>query len=89
MTEATGNMQLLRSLIVSVAIIPVHARFAAGDSYARNQNPTVVDAPQVVANFPAIEGVELLSPAFINAGSVPRAFADGTSGPTSQYNLGE
>jgi hypothetical protein len=86
-TETTGNMQPFRSLIVSVAII--HARFIAADSYANNQNPTVVDAPQVVANFAAIEGVELLSPAFINPGSVPITFANGTSGPTSQYTLGE
>jgi hypothetical protein len=80
-------MQPLRSLFVSIAII--HARFVASDSYAKNQNPTVVDAPQVVANFPAIEGVKLLSPAFINPGSVPNTFANGTSGPTSQNTLGE
>jgi hypothetical protein len=80
-------MQPSGSLIVSVAII--HARFVASDSYAKNQNPTVVDPPQVAANFAAIEGVELLSPAFINPGSVPNTFANGTSGPTSQSTLGE
>lgn len=89
MTETTGNMQPLRSLIVGSALIPVHARFVAGDSYAKNQNPIVVDAPQVVANFPAIEGVELLSPAFIKPGSVPDSFVNGMSGPTPQYTLGE
>lgn len=59
------------------------------DSYANNQNPTEIDAPQVAANFPAVEGIELLSPAFINPGGVPGTFANGTSGPTPQLTLGK
>ena len=58
------------------------------DSYANNQSPTVVDTPQVAANFPDVD-VELLSPAFINPGGVPATFANGTSGPTPQNTLGK
>lgn len=65
------------------------ARFTTADSYANNQNPTVVDAPKVAANFPAVEGIELVSPAFIDPKGVPRTFANGTSGPTPQYTLGK
>lgn len=63
-------------------------RLILADSYASNQNPTVIDAPQVAANFPAVGKIDLLSPAFVNAGGVPGSFANGTSGPTPQYTLG-
>lgn len=67
--------------------------FSAGtvmaDSYANDQNPTVFDTPQVVANFPDVEGIEILSPAFVNPSGVPGAFARGTLGPTPQDTLGE
>lgn len=68
-------------------LLPVLAGLAAGDRYASNQNPTVIDAPQVAANFPDVEGVKLLSPAFTDPGNVPSTFANGTSGPTSQSLL--
>jgi len=61
---------------------------AAADSYANNQNAVVVDSPQVAANFPDIEGVELLSPAFFSNASLPPTWVNGTSGPTPQSTLG-
>jgi hypothetical protein len=79
-------MHFLESFTFGALLIG--ARLSAADSYANNQNPTVIDTPRVAANFPAIEGVELPSPAFINPGGVPGTFANGTSGPTPQYTLG-
>jgi hypothetical protein len=64
------------------------AGLVAGDSYANNQNVVVVDSPQVTANFPDVGGVQLLSPAFINNGTVPETWSIGTSGPTPQSTLG-
>lgn len=72
-----------------VGAVLISAKLIMADSYANNQNPTVVDAPQIAASFPAIEGIELLSPAFVNPKDVPGTFANGTSGPTPQYTLGE
>ncbi|KAH4157026.1 hypothetical protein HBI68_201710 [Parastagonospora nodorum] len=60
---------------------------AAGDSYANNQNAVVVDSPQVSANFPDVEGVQLLSPAFLSNATLPSTWANGTSGPTPQSTL--
>jgi hypothetical protein len=79
-------MHLAKSCAVGVLLISV--KLAIADSYANNQNPTVVDAPQVAAKFPAVERIELLSPAFVNPEGVPESFANGTSGPTPQYTLG-
>lgn len=80
-------MHSLKSFIGGAALIG--ARLIVADSYANNQNPTAIDAPQVAANFPAIERVELLSPAFINPEGVPGTFANGTTGPTPQHTLGK
>jgi hypothetical protein len=71
-----------------LAILPLHATTAIADQYASNIRPVIVDPPQVAANFPDINGIQLLSPAFINPENVPATFANGTSGPTPQINLG-
>ncbi|KAF2622814.1 hypothetical protein BU25DRAFT_479674 [Macroventuria anomochaeta] len=71
------------------SVLMFSAKLAMTDSYANNQNPAVVDAPQVAANFPDVEGIDLSSPTFINPGGIPVNFAKGTSGPTPQYTLGE
>lgn len=69
-------MYPLKRLTFSAVLIS--ARSIVADSYAYNQNPTIIDTPQVAANFPAIEGVDLLSPAFVDPGGVPETFANGT-----------
>ena len=74
---------------VVVAALLTSGKLAFADSYANNQIPTIVDSAQVAANFPAIEDVTLLSPAFVNLEGVPIGFENGTSGPTSQVTLGE
>ncbi|KAI4658638.1 uncharacterized protein J4E79_006396 [Alternaria viburni] len=70
-----------------LAVLPLYATTAIADRYASNIRPVIVDAPQVAANFPDVDGIELLSPAFINPGNVPATFANGTSGPTPQRDL--
>lgn len=72
-----------------VGLVLSRLRVVIADKYASNQSPTVIDAPQVAQNFPPVEGIELLSPAFTNPGGVPATFANGTSGPTSQPSLGQ
>ncbi|KAH7070758.1 hypothetical protein BKA63DRAFT_83824 [Paraphoma chrysanthemicola] len=71
----------------SLALLPLLVGVALGDAYANNQNPIVVDSPQVAANFPDIEGVEILAPAFLNPETVPSTWSNGTSGPTPQSTL--
>ncbi|KAF1843204.1 Zn-dependent exopeptidase [Cucurbitaria berberidis CBS 394.84] len=75
----------MRSSVLSV--VPFYASLALSDRYASNQNPTVIDTPQVAANFPDVQDVKLLAPAFTDPGSVQPGFANGTSGPTSQSTL--
>ncbi|KAK2030032.1 carboxypeptidase [Colletotrichum zoysiae] len=60
---------------------------AAKLTYASNQARILRDSEAVAANFPDVEGVELLSPAFVNPESVPSGFAKGTSGPTDEATL--
>jgi hypothetical protein len=69
-------------------LLTLHATTAIADQYANNIRLVVIDAPQVAANFPRVEGIQLLSPAFINPDNVPVTFANGTSGPTPQQDLG-
>ncbi|KAJ0373650.1 hypothetical protein COL26b_008119 [Colletotrichum chrysophilum] len=65
----------------------LHAGLATALTYASNQVEVIPDTEVVAANFPEVEGVELLSPAFANPDSVPSTFANGTSGPTDQATL--
>jgi hypothetical protein len=54
----------------------------AQSRYADNQVALVPDSEAVSANFPDVEGIELLSPAFLSPETVPAGFENGTSGPT-------
>lgn len=78
---------LLHQLAIGVLLLS--ADVVTADKYASNQNPIVIDTPLVAKNFPPVEGIELLSPAFANPGDVPATFANGTSGPTPQQSLGK
>jgi hypothetical protein len=71
-----------------LALFLLYATKAIADRYASNIRPVVIDAPQVAANFPDIEGIQLQSPAFLSPENVPATFANGTSGPTPQRDLG-
>ncbi|KAI4678868.1 hypothetical protein J4E81_010596 [Alternaria sp. BMP 2799] len=70
-----------------LAVLPLYATTTIADRYASNIRPVIIDAPQVAANFPDVDGIQLLSPAFINPENVPATFANGTSGPTPQRDL--
>ncbi|PSN73348.1 Zn-dependent exopeptidase [Corynespora cassiicola Philippines] len=70
-----------------LGLLHIHAGLVAGDRYADNQNAKVIDAPQVAANFPDVDGVELQSPAFTNPESIPSGWKNATVGPTSQDTL--
>ncbi|KAL1797188.1 hypothetical protein ACET3X_003794 [Alternaria dauci] len=70
-----------------LGLLTLHATTTVADRYASNIRPVVVDAPQVAANFPDVQGISLLSPAFVNPDNVPATFANGTSGPTPQQDL--
>lgn len=73
----------------AIATSLVGAGFAsAQQSYAGLTKPLAKDPDQVAANFPDVD-VELLSPAFLYPDGVPKAFSNGTSGPTSQPALGK
>jgi len=72
-----------------LAVLPLYATTTIADRYASNIRPVIVDAPQVAANFPDVDDFQLLSPAFLNPENVPATFANGTSGPTPQRDLGK
>ncbi|TLD06869.1 hypothetical protein PspLS_09962 [Pyricularia sp. CBS 133598] len=63
------------------------ARQACALRYADNQVPVVKDSEVVARLFPDLEDVEVLSPAFQKTATVPKAFSNGTSGPTPQFEL--
>ncbi|CAH0056116.1 unnamed protein product [Clonostachys solani] len=55
--------------------------------YQNNQAGLTQDEPHVAANFPEPTGIEVFSPSFDDPETVPSGFANGTSGPTSQYKM--
>ncbi|KLU86317.1 carboxypeptidase 2 [Magnaporthiopsis poae ATCC 64411] len=63
------------------------AGLVAALKYADNRGPVVQDSEIVARLFPAVAGVDLRSPAFASPGTVPKTFADGTTGPTDQLTL--
>ncbi|KAK2010191.1 carboxypeptidase [Colletotrichum eremochloae] len=72
---------------VIVALGLLHAGLTTAKLYASNQVKILQESEAVAANFPEVEGVELLSPAFVHPESVPSGFANGTSGPTDEATL--
>ncbi|GJC80888.1 carboxypeptidase 2 [Colletotrichum liriopes] len=55
---------------------------AQATKYGYNHVAVRKDSDIVAANFKAIEGVDLLSPAFLTPDTIPGGFSDGTKGPT-------
>lgn len=77
---------MLRYAPLALALLQ-GARQACALRYADNQVPVVKDSEVVAKLFPDLEDVEVLSPAFQKPATVPKAFANGTSGPTPQFEL--
>ncbi|KAM5345160.1 hypothetical protein ACJ41O_011022 [Fusarium nematophilum] len=65
----------------------LYAGLTSALRYADNQVALVQDGDEAAKNFPDVEGVELLSPAFTDPKSVPAGFENGTSGPTSDATM--
>ncbi|KAL8397083.1 hypothetical protein RB594_003974 [Gaeumannomyces avenae] len=59
----------------------------SGLKFGENWLTTVRDSELVAKNFPAVEGVELLSPYFQDPESVNPGFVNGTDGPTDDFQL--
>jgi hypothetical protein len=55
--------------------------------YADNQASVSKDSDDVSENFKDIEGIEILSPAFMDKDELPEGWSKGTSGPTDQMTM--
>lgn len=62
---------------------------AQATKYGYNHVVVRRDTDAIAANFQDIEGVDLLSPAFLNPETIPAGFSDGTKGPTDDDVLGK
>lgn len=56
--------------------------------YGNNERVTTKDSEAVAAAFPDVQGIELLSPAFLRPESTPAGWENGTEGPTSLTEMG-
>lgn len=56
--------------------------------YGNNERVTTKDNHAVAEAFPEVDGVELLSPAFLRPKSAPPGWENGTDGPTSLAEMG-
>ena len=77
----------MRLQSISLACV-AYAQAVCAASYANNRQPAIKDSPEVAANFPDVEDIELIAPAFLNPKSIPDGFADNLEGPTDQFTLG-
>lgn len=57
--------------------------------YGDNERVTTKDSDAVSEAFPEVEGIELLSPAFLRPESTPPGWENGTEGPTSLAEMGK
>ena len=56
--------------------------------YGNNERVTTKDSAAVAEAFPEVEGIDLLSPAFLRPESTPPGWENGTQGPTSLAEMG-
>ena len=56
--------------------------------YGNNERVTTKDSAAVAEAFPEVEGIDLLSPAFLRPESTPPGWENGTDGPTSLSEMG-
>lgn len=56
--------------------------------YGENQRGTIKDSDIVAQAFSDVEGIELLSPAFLRPESTPPGWTNGTDGPTDDAEMG-
>ena len=56
--------------------------------YGNNERVTTKDSAAVAEAFLEVEGIDLLSPAFLRPESTPPGWENGTEGPTSLAEMG-
>lgn len=78
----------IHGITAALVGLGLSAPAAAQKAYADFQAPLERDNDVVSAEFPDIEGVELLSPSFLNPENIAEGFANGTSTPLSQIDQG-
>lgn len=76
-----------RSRLTPVVLLGVSC-VAAQLQYGENQRGTIKDSEVVSRAFPDVNGIELLSPAFLNPDSTPEGWVNGTDGPTDDTEMG-
>lgn len=79
------SLQTIALACLHLSLPLVHAQ----SRYADFQAPLEKDSDIVSANFPDVEGVELLSPAFLSPEGIPEGFYNGTSTATPLLTQGK
>jgi hypothetical protein len=79
-------MMYSRVLATAAAITAVSAQ---GLQYGENQRGTIKDSEIVAQAFPDVEGIQLLSPAFLRPNFTPPGWTNGTDGPTDDAEMGK
>lgn len=75
---------------LALSLLPLLAAHVQGQSqYGENQRGTIKDSDIVAQAFPDVEGIELLSPAFLRPDSTPLGWVNGTDGPTDDAEMGK
>jgi hypothetical protein len=80
-----GKMKPTAISVIASLLYQSHAQ----SQYGENQRGTIKDSDIVASAFPDVEGIELLSPAFLDPDSTPPGWANGTDGPTDDTEMGE
>lgn len=76
-------------MLTSLQILLLGAAGALAQlQYGNNERVTTKDSEAVSEAFPEVEGIELLSPAFLRPESTPPGWENGTQGPTSLAEMG-
>lgn len=79
----------MRSPMFGSAIwLALAATSVAQSQYGYNQLPVRQDSELIAVNFPDVD-VELRAPAFLEPGSIPSGFANGTEPATSHKDMGK
>ena len=76
---------LLKSVLLGLAVVLTSVE---AQRYGDNHVPVRRDNATIEAAFPD-PNTKLIAPAFTKPESVPGDFANGSSGPTDDYELGE
>ena len=82
--DVRTNMRTLSAATLILTFGGAHSQL----QYGNNERETSKDSDIVAQAFPEVEGIELLSPAFITPESTPPGWENDTDGPTSLSTMG-